>query len=51
MESEEVETALRNVHELANQAGINGVPFLIINGKVVQSIDKAEIQKAINAAK
>jgi len=51
MESETVEAVLRTNVDLAQKANINGVPFLIINGKIMRSVSSEELQDAINAVK
>ena len=51
MESAEVAAALQGNSELAQKLQINGVPTLILNGKMLQTIDEAVIQEAIDAAK
>ena len=51
MEGKDVEAALRRTNELARQANINGVPFLILNGKISHVIDKDGLQAAIDAEK
>ena len=34
--------------ELANKIQINGVPALVVNGKMVQTLDGSVIQDALN---
>ncbi len=48
MNSQEVSDELAAVSELANKIQINGVPALVINGKMVQTLDGGVIQDAIN---
>ncbi len=51
MNSDAVSNALSEVSELAGKLQINGVPTLVLNGKVVQTLDEAVIQSEIDAAK
>lgn len=51
MELPEVDAALKNVSELASTAELQGVPFLMINGTVQQTVDKTALQEAINLLK
>lgn len=51
MTSADVEKTLRGAVDLAQKANVNGVPLLILNGKIVQSVDSTELQKAIDALK
>ena len=51
MDSETVETVLRTNVDLAQKANINGVPLLIINGKIMHTISPEELQATIDAAK
>jgi len=51
MTSADVEKALRGANELAQIANVTGVPLLILNGKIVQSVDSTELQNAIDALK
>lgn len=48
MNSQAVNDELSAVSELANKIQINGVPALVINGKMVQTLDGSVIQEAIN---
>ena len=51
MTAADVEKTLRGAVDLAQKANVNGVPLLILNGKIVQSVDSTELQKAIDALK
>ncbi len=51
MNSEKVAQILRETSELAGKIQVNGVPALVINGKMVQTLDEAVIQSEIDAAK
>lgn len=51
MNSAKVEKALNDMSELAGKIQVNGVPTLIIDGKVVQTLDESVIQSEIDAAK
>lgn len=51
MESEKVQNALNEMSELAGKLQISGVPTLVMNGKIVQTLDEAVIQQEIDAAK
>ena len=51
MESEKVQKTLREMSELAGKLQISGVPTLVMNGKIVQTLDEAVIQQEIDAAK
>lgn len=48
MNSQDVNNALEAVSNLANKIQINGVPAMIINGKMVQTLDGAVIEEALN---
>lgn len=48
MTSQQVNDELSAISELANKIQINGVPALVINGKMVQTLDGSVIQDAIN---
>lgn len=48
MNSQEVSEELAAVSDLANKIQINGVPALIINGKMVQTLDGAVILENLN---
>ena len=49
IESAEVMSIVQENSTLAQKINVNGVPTLIINGKMVQSIDEAEIQRVIES--
>lgn len=51
MNSEKVAQIMTSNSELANKIQVNGVPALVINGKLVQTLDEAVIQAEIDAAK
>lgn len=49
--SERVRNALKKNAELANKIQVNGVPALILNGTMLQTIDGNVVQDALNEAK
>ncbi len=51
MNSDKVKDTLNGINDLAAKIQVNGVPALFVNGKPLQTIDGAEIQKQIDAAK
>ena len=51
MKSEKVQNTLKSVSELAGKIQVSGVPTLVLNNKILQTIDVADIQEAINAMK
>lgn len=51
MNSEKVEKMMRDNSELAGKIQVNGVPALVIDGKMVQTLDENVIQAAIDEAK
>ena len=51
MNSEKVQKTLQETSALAGELQINGVPTLIVNGKLVQALDEEILQNAINEAK
>ncbi len=51
MNSAKVNDVLNSINDLARKIQVNGVPALFLNGKQLQTIDGAEIQKQIDAAK
>jgi predicted DsbA family dithiol-disulfide isomerase len=51
MKSEKVQNTLRSASELAGKIQVTGVPTLVLNNKILQTIDVADIQEAINAIK
>lgn len=51
MESEEIQKALREISDLAQNIRVNGVPTLILNGKKVHAYDAEALQKVLDEAK
>ena len=51
MESENVNKLISETASLASTIGVNGVPTLVLNNKILQTLDEGVIQEAINAAK
>ena len=51
MNSERVNQIMKDTSDLASRIQVNGVPALIINGKMVQTLDENVIQSEIDAAK
>ena len=51
MNSSKVNGALNGISDLAGKIQVNGVPALFLNGKQLQTIDGAEIQRQIDSAK
>lgn len=51
MKSEKVQKTLKSVSELAGKIQVTGVPTLVLNNKILQTLDAGIIQEAINAAK
>ena len=51
MESENVNKLISETASLASTIGVNGVPTLVLNNKILQTLDESVIQEAINAAK
>ena len=51
MESEKVNNALSDVSALASKIRVNGVPTLVLNGEIIQTLDEGILQQAIDAAK
>ena len=51
MNSSKVNGALSGISDLAGKIQVNGVPALFLNGKQLQTIDGAEIQRQIDSAK
>ncbi len=51
MNSEKVQKTLQETSALAGELQINGVPTLIVNGKLVQALDEEILQNAIDKAK
>ena len=51
MESEKVSKTLSDVSSLASKIRVNGVPTLVLNGEIIQTLDEGVLQQAIDAAK
>ena len=51
MKSQKVQNTLNDASELAGKIQVNGVPTLVLNGKIVQTLDESVIQSEIDAAK
>ena len=51
METEKVKKTMDDIAALASKLRINGVPSLVLNGKMIQTLDESVLQEAINAAK
>lgn len=51
MNSPKIEKALNDMSDLAGKINVTGVPTLVLNGKVVQTLDEAVIQSEIDAAR
>ena len=51
MNSAKVNNALSSINDLAGKIQVNGVPALFLNGKQLQTIDGAEIQRQIDSVK
>ncbi len=51
MESEKVNNTLSDVSSLASKIRVNGVPTLVLNGEIIQTLDEGVLQQAIDAAK
>ena len=51
MKSEKVQKTLSSVSELAGKIQVTGVPTLVLNNKILQTLDAKVIQEAIDAAK
>ncbi len=51
MKSEKVQKTLSAVSELAGKIQVTGVPTLVLNNKILQTLDAKVIQDAIDAAK
>lgn len=51
MESEKVNKTLDETSQLASKIQVNGVPTLVLNNKIIQTLDENVLQEAINAAK
>ena len=51
MESEKVTKTIDETSALASKIRVGGVPTLVLNNKIIQTLDENVIQEAINAAK
>lgn len=51
MESDKVNQTIAQTAALASKLRINGVPTLVLNGKIIQTLDENVLQQAIDAAK
>ncbi len=51
MNSDKVNNALNDMSALANKIQVSGVPTLVLNGKIVQTLDESVIQDEIDAAR
>ena len=51
MNSDKIAQIMKDTSELAGKVQVNGVPALVINGKLVQTLDESVIQAEIDAAK
>lgn len=51
MKSEKVQNTLSAASELASKIQVSGVPTLVFNNKILQTLDASVIQEAIDAAK
>ena len=51
MNSAKINNALSSINDLAGKIQVNGVPALFLNGKQLQTIDGAEIQRQIDSVK
>lgn len=51
MNSDKVNNALNDMASLANKIQVSGVPTLVLNGKIVQTLDESVIQEEIEAAR
>ncbi len=51
MESAKIEKTLNSTAELAAKVNITGVPTMVLNNKILQTLDASVIQEAIDAAK
>lgn len=51
MNSAKIEKIMKDTSDLAGKIQVNGVPALVINGKMVQTLDENVIQSEIDAAK
>lgn len=51
MNSAKIEKALNDMSDLAGKIQVNGVPTLVLNGKIVQTLDESVIQSEIDAVR
>ena len=51
MESEKVNQILADTSALASKVRVSGVPTLVLNGEIIQTLDEGVLQQAIDAAK
>lgn len=51
MKSDKVQNTLNSVSELAGKIQVSGVPTLVFNNKILQTLDASVIQEAIDAAR
>ncbi len=51
MNSAKIEQIMKDNATLASKVQVNGVPAMIINGKLVQTIDEAVVQQAVDEAR
>jgi protein-disulfide isomerase len=51
MNSKETAQNLEKISQLAEAIKVHGVPTVLINGKLVQTMSADDLQNAINAAK
>ncbi len=51
MNSDKINQIMKDTSDLAAKIQVNGVPALVINGKMVQTLDEGVIQSEIDAAK
>ena len=51
MESEKVNKVMSDTSALANKIRVNGVPTLVLNGEIIQTLDEGVLQQAIDAVK
>ena len=49
--SEEISQYLNKVSNLANKIQVNGVPVMFVNGNILQTLDRNDIQSAIDSNK
>ena len=51
VDSQEIHDTVRENNELAGKIQIQGVPTIVLNGEMIQTIDESVLQEAINALK